>query len=462
ILALLPGGTQAPPPPPYAPVTRDADERLVREIRDADAGIIREIRNADAAAARGLREADAAVSHLFGGATNGKSVAAADTIEEPIWRAIRDGTTRLRQHWHGDKVAPMHPLAKAIVIFVLVVACIKFFDVAIELVFPMLLCYGVYYVIWLSFLRPSIKRQMNASSAANVAATNFGERSQAADPASAQSAPDNQTVLWPAPSSAPATAPAKPISRKDAKAARRRRPNWRDAARRELAAKPLRDKVSELMGSMMLAALICAVAATVGPMLLGSQPPSERWAMHLWLMTIGTLGSWAILIPSKFAEAKLEDQVPMRVSLLAFGALVGIVGWLVGDTLLLKSPGWHEPIDANWGLISNEMLGWERPHPGNGIAPTLAMYMSFFAFLFLVPRWWRQAEYTREKRISVWWIAVCVFWAWVVHLFWWFPQPTGMMVAGVIATATQLASPWMPPSRRRALSEQMDLEQAVA
>jgi hypothetical protein len=46
--------------------------------------------------------------------------------------------------------------------------------------------------------------------------------------------------------------------------------------------------------------------------------------------------------------------------------------------------------------------------------------------------------------------------AWVLHFFWWFPQPTGMMAAGVIALSTQLASPWMPPSRRRALSEQID------
>ncbi len=352
----------------------------------------------------------------------------------------------------------MHPLAKAIIVFVLVMAFIKFFDVGVRLAFPTLMCYGVYYVIWLSLLRPSIKRQVNPSGAARVAASDNGDRSRAADEMVAQSAPDNQTMLWPA----PAAAAAKPISRKEVKAARRRRPNWRDAARRELAAKPLRDKVSELMGSMMLAAMICAVAACIGPMLLGSQPPSERWAMHLWLMTIGTLGSWAVLIPSKFAEAKLEDQVPMRISLLAFGALVGVLGWLVGDTLLLKSPGWHEPIDASWGLVSHEMLNWERPQRGGSTAPSLAMYMSFFAFLFLVPRWWRQAEFTREKRISLWWIGVCVFWAWVVHLLWWFPQPTGMMVAGVIATATQLASPWMPPSRRRALTEQMELEQAVA
>jgi hypothetical protein len=467
ILALLPGGTHTPPPPPYPSVTRIADERLVREIRDADAGIIREIRNADAVAARGLRDADAAVARQFGGATNRNASAVSDTIEEPIWKAIRDGANRLRQHWHGDQVQPLHPLAKAVIVFVLVVAAINFFEIAVKMVFPLLLCYAVYYVVWLSVLRPSIKRQMNASGLASAGAVSGAAATgQAASAAgiNQNSAPDNQTVLWPAASSAPASAPAQPVSRKEAKAARRRRPNWRDAAGRELAAKPLRDKFSELMGSMMLAALVCAVAACIGPMLLGSQPSSDRLAMHLWLMTIGTLGSWAVLIPAKFAEARLEDQVPIRVTLLAFGALVGIAGWFVGDMLFLKSPGWHQPIDSNWGLVSHEMLNWERPQQGGGTAPTLAMYMSFFAFLFLVPRWWRQAEYTREKRISLWWIGVCVFWAWVVHLFWWFPQPTGMMVAGVIAAATQLASPWMPPSRRRAISEQMerDLDQAVA
>ena len=93
---------------------------------------------------------------------------------------------------------------------------------------------------------------------------------------------------------------------------------------------------------------------------------------------------------------------------------------------------------------------------GSTAIPSLAVYMSYFAFLFLLPRWWRQAECTRERRMSLWWVAVCVFWAWLLHFFWWFPQPTGMMAAGVIATATQLASPWMPPSRRRALTEQME------
>jgi hypothetical protein len=68
-------------------------------------------------------------------------------------------------------------------------------------------------------------------------------------------------------------------------------------------------------------------------------------------------------------------------------------------------------------------------------------------------------EYTRGSRLSLWSVVSCVFAAWLLSMFWWFPQPIGMITAGVIALATQLASPWMPPSKRRAISEAP--EQAV-
>ena len=61
--------------------------------------------------------------------------------------------------------------------------------------------------------------------------------------------------------------------------------------------------------------------------------------------------------------------------------------------------------------------------------------------------------------MSLWCVFTCVFIAWLLHIFWWFPQPFGMITAGMIALATQLASPWMPPSQRRAISE--SAEQAV-
>jgi hypothetical protein len=155
-------------------------------------------------------------------------------------------------------------------------------------------------------------------------------------------------------------------------------------------------------------------------------------------------------VPTKFSEGKIEDQGPIRVLLLMLGGLVGGVAWLLADTLIVQIPAAGEPIGANWGLISNEMLRWNAPQVGTN--PSLAMFVTYFAFLFVLLRWWRQAEFTRNQRLSLWSVVVCVFWAWLLQFFWAFPQPAGMMVAGVTAFATQLASPWLPPSRRRALS----------
>jgi hypothetical protein len=115
------------------------------------------------------------------------------------------------------------------------------------------------------------------------------------------------------------------------------------------------------------------------------------------------------------------------------------------------------PIDIERGLVSHEMLGWSPTE--HGANPPAAVYIAYFAFLFLIPRWWRQAEFTRSTRMSLWSIISCVFFAWLVHIFWWFPQPLGMAAAGVISLSTQLASPWMTPSQRRAISEMA--EQAV-
>ena len=107
------------------------------------------------------------------------------------------------------------------------------------------------------------------------------------------------------------------------------------------------------------------------------------------------------------------------------------------------------PVDVGVGLITNEILGWPKGTTGGNAS--LAIYVAYFSFLFLVPRWWRRAEYTRSSRLSLWTAIACAGWAWVLHMFWWFPQPLGMMTAGVIALSVQLASLWMPPSKQRAV-----------
>jgi hypothetical protein len=359
-------------------------------------------------------------------------------VEEPVWKAIRQAFGDVRTWWRGRDLEGLHPLARVLIILAAIYVCIHFFGTAIGLAVPALMCYGIYYLIWSIFVRPGLRRHAaELREAAGGAA------------AAAPAAPRNEamTAAWHPPVEAPPESPADRYAQNVRR--RRQRPNWRDRVNQELVAKPLRAKWAELLGSMLMAACVAALASLIAPVLMGIRGTSDGLALYLWLALVGTLGSWAILVPSKFAEGKVEDQVPMRVTLMLLGGLVGLAAWGLSDALLVQMPSAKGLQDTS-GVISHNMLGWNQPAAGAN--PSLAMFVTYFACLFLLVRWWRQAEYTREARLSVWHVVTCVFWALLVHLFWWFPQPAGMMVAGVIAFTTQLSSPWLPPSQRRALS----------
>jgi serine/threonine protein kinase len=415
LVSLLPGGggwvppTPRPAPPPEPQPAPPAASR----------GLLKE---ADARARDGFQKAFGS-----GGSSHEEAAANVRGVEEPIWKA-------LRETFSGQRLKSLHPLKKGILLFAVVALGMWYSDTIFSLIIPVIICYWIYHAIWSSWAKP------DAGASAAATADKTAENTAAAD----------HTVSWPAKNDAAAAA----AERAKYGVRRRARPSWRERANRNLAAKPLREKLSELLGSMLLAAVFAAVAACIAPLLLANQPASERMATYLWLATVGTLGSWAILVPAKFTEGKLEDQVPMRITLVALGVLVGLAGWLIGDALLLHSPGWTEPMDVGRGVLSHEMLGWTTPD--RNANPSPAVYLAYFAFLFLVPRWWRQTEYTRDARLSLWWVFVAAGWAWLLHIFWWFPQPTGIMAAGVIAVATQLASPWMPPSRRRQLAAEIE------
>jgi serine/threonine protein kinase len=368
-------------------------------------------------------------------------------VEEPIAKAFRTGFATIKRRWSGEHPQPL-TLGRKILLGVAIYALVMWmwfnngdpFDLAIKC----LVIYGIYYAVWASLIRPGIRRHT-------------GEAALAAGPAPTAPVPPppqhfaaqpavEQTVAW-----TPDHAPSTSLSRyEEAQRRRRARTNWRDRAAAQLAAKPLREKLTELLGSMLLAALFSAVAACVVPLFSGSQVTSEITATYFWLAIVGTLGSWAVMIPAKLIEGKLEDQMPMRIALMLLGALLGVAAWGFAAGLMTHLPGWSAPIDVERGLVSHEMLGW---NPSDRTNPPAAVYIAYFAFIFLIPRWWRQAEFTRSARLSIWRVIGCVLFAWLVHLFWWFPQPLGMAAAGVISMSTQLASPWMTPSQRRAISE---------
>jgi len=364
------------------------------------------------------------------------SPAQAVEIEEPIWKAVRESWSHFARNWNGEGPHAFKPLTKGLILFAAVMGVLYFGGQVAAMTVPAAICYGVYYVIWLTLIKPSGAQQAVQRIDGQVASALRGD----------ESAPPNaMTAAW----NPSGTAPQSPASKYAKKVRERRvRPNWRDRAQQELAAKPLREKFSELFGSMLLAAVFAGLAALVAPVLLGVATNSASMAVYLWLAIVGTLGSWAILIPTKFTEGTLEDQGPIRILMLALGGVVGAAAWLLANTLFVQVPGSSEPLDAQWGLVSREWLHW-APQNGN---PSLPMFVTYFAFLFMILRWWRQAEFTRSKRLNLWAVAGCVFAAWLMQFVWQFPQPAGMLVAGVTAFATQLASPWLPPSRRRVIS----------
>jgi hypothetical protein len=75
-------------------------------------------------------------------------------------------------------------------------------------------------------------------------------------------------------------------------------------------------------------------------------------------------------------------------------------------------------------------------------------FMTYFGFLYLVPRWWRQTDPLRRTRLSLFFTAVVGFWALVLHQFWWFPQPWGVMLAVTISMAVQFSGRWIAPADR--------------
>jgi hypothetical protein len=359
-------------------------------------------------------------------------------IEEPLWKAIRSGADYIRRRWVGEGAPPMPVINKVLLVIALVWLVFSFGGQVFDSLIQALIVYGIYYAVWVALIKPSLRRHNTAQSRPAAPAGTPSEH-----PA------EQRTAAWPTAAEVRAAPLAKPT-----KSARRIRPSWRERAQRELAEKPLRGKIQELVGSMLLAAVFAAIAAGIAPLFLNQGSASEDFSMYLWLAIIGTIGSWSVMIPAKFTEGKLEDQVPMRLTLLLLGALVGFISWLLAQSLLLNSASWGDPLSIDKGFLSNELLNW--PRPGTDMISSPAYYIAYFAFLFLLPRWWRQTEFTRSSRMSLWWVVVCVGWGWLLHFFWWFPQPQGMMAAGVIALATQLASPWMPPSRRRALAAEIE------
>ncbi|HTQ40263.1 MAG TPA: serine/threonine-protein kinase [Pirellulales bacterium] len=202
-----------------------------------------------------------------------------------------------------------------------------------------------------------------------------------------------------------------------------------------------RERFTQLLGSMLLAALACLVVGLVVMILRGETPDPVQF---MWLASSAVLGSWAVLVPAKFWEGRRGDPVLRRFVMLIIGlvyavASFGLAAWLAVP-LHFDSRMGDIPATA---LVNNffDSIG----------SPRMVAFLAYFGFLFVFVRWWRLADPLRSTRLSIWHTAVTLFCAFLIGLFWPFPQPWGWMLTVTIAIAVQLASPWLTVAERAKL-----------
>lgn len=345
---------------------------------------------------------------------------------EPIWRSVSEGWDHFWRRWHASD---MNPIARGLVTLGGVCVLVFTSGVWIPALVSLGFFYLIYYCIWSWFLEPE---QAKHSVHREPQFRDEAQASAAKKTVSRETLKKNRHVR--------------------AAERKRRRMNWREQARKELVAKSKRTKAVELIGSMLKAAAVSVGLSIGAAALFSGMTDSTVAVVAAWLAWVSTLGSWAVLITNKFTEGHVEDQVPMRGLLLALGMGVGIFAFMLNQGLNIGLPYEKDMGPGLNGSLAHNMLNlpsYGQPERlNNGVVTDMGMSIAYFASLLVALRWWKQAEWTRERRLSLWNIALCVGFAWLLHMVWWYPQPTGMLVAGIVAASTQLASPWLPPSRR--------------
>ena len=152
------------------------------------------------------------------------------------------------------------------------------------------------------------------------------------------------------------------------------------------------------------------------------------------------------MIPAKFWDGTQVDAALRRFVMLVMGLVFGAATFGLFDWLSIRLP-----FDPSFDTVgpAHEL---QRSFFGPDGSPHLIAFLAYFGFLFVIPRWWRQADPLRSTRLSIWHTGVALFWALILTVFWPFPQPWGLMLTATIAIAVQLSSPWLSPVDRARLA----------
>jgi hypothetical protein len=212
-----------------------------------------------------------------------------------------------------------------------------------------------------------------------------------------------------------------------------------------LVIKPRRERAAELLGSMLGGALVVLAMSVVMVLVTAYNcGDSFRPEQCAWLALVGIAGVWAVLVTAKFWEGTPGEPVLRRFILMVVGLGLGLLAFAVAEAFLVRLPPFADK------PIKDFHLQYRLPASfyGDDGRPLAAAFMAVFGTLFLLLRWWRQADPLRPARLRLWSVFVTAFVAWVVAGLWHFPQPWLVLVAVTMSVAVQLAAPWSSVQRR--------------
>ncbi len=233
--------------------------------------------------------------------------------------------------------------------------------------------------------------------------------------------------------------PQRPISRKQ----------WRDNMRTSLRAKRSIHRVAELNTSW-IAATFTALGMALGAGVIGLRTgtvDAVAIAPYGWMAIVVLVASISLLGMGKLWERDEGEGLPRRLVLAGVGAGVGLAAYSIGDFLMIPLSETQVARDVTTTALPQALYSPDG-------SPMASALMAHFALLFAALRWWKPVDPLRRTRLSLWSVAVAVVAEWGVHQVLPIPQPAGMLMAGGIAVAVQMASPWINPraSSRRNLT----------
>jgi len=190
---------------------------------------------------------------------------------------------------------------------------------------------------------------------------------------------------------------------------------------------------------MVMAAPVAAVLAVPVALAMGVDPPSqpERYA---FIFTLGLLGTWATLVPTKLFEGRKVHPSTRRLASLAVGALVGLAATAFASwTNLGTLPTWDAGVDPR--AVTD--LG-VSPLTFGQTAPAVAGL--YFGLVGLVAGWPWMAARDRKKRFRIFPVLKAGALAALIGLALPFPEPWGVGIAALTAAVVQAVSPWSEPA----------------